>query len=311
VLTLLLPAFGADNNRASIPALMLPATAGWGAGPRLQMNPADYLPDDYLSGEASVQRAIALGAAPDRTTQFLHARTLAEWIPPLTGIGPISDGPEYPYYNNLLGTLMRKNPTYRVADLNSAAAMNLMPWAIDALRKQNALVLMGKNGETRQSRCWETGVPDIHEDVQKLFIIQTPTEVIMYQGGRLRHIYLNVPHTLHAKLSWYGESIGHYEGDALVVDTIGLNASTFVDGYRTPHTAQEHVIERFAVRNGGMSLDISFTVDDPGAFYQPWGARRPRYRLDEPMTEVVCANGKDDRFDLGLDPVPHADIPDF
>ena len=53
----------------------------------------------------------------------------------------------------------------------------------------------GRNGETRQARCWETGVPDIHEAPQSLYFIQTPKEVVMYQGGRVRHIFMNVPHT--------------------------------------------------------------------------------------------------------------------
>jgi hypothetical protein len=85
-----------------------------------------------------------------------------------------------------------------------------MPWAIEALKKQNALALAGKNGETRQARCWETGVPDIHEAPQSLYFIQTPKEVVMYQGGRVRHVFLNVPHSKNPEPSWYGESVGHY-----------------------------------------------------------------------------------------------------
>jgi len=56
---------------------------------------------------------------------------------------------------------------------------------------------------------------------------------------------LGVPHSDNPKPSWYGESIGHYEGDALVVDTIGTNDKTFLDNYRTPHTQNLHVIERW------------------------------------------------------------------
>ena len=117
--------------------------------------------------------------------------------------------------------------------------------------------------------------------------------------------------------SWYGESVGHYEGDTLVVDTIGLNTQTFVDGYRTPHTTQEHVIERFRVVNDGKALDVSFTVDDPGTFYKPWSARRPRYRSKDieavsgRMEEDTCAVGNEDRFNQGFDPVPSAPTPDF
>jgi hypothetical protein len=83
----------------------------------------------------------------------------------------------------------------------------------------------------------------------------------MYQGHRTRHVFMNVPHTNNPAPSWYGESVGHYEGDTLVVDTIGQNDKTFVDGYRTPHTTQLHVVERFRVVKGGRGLDVSFTVD--------------------------------------------------
>jgi hypothetical protein len=53
------------------------------------------------------------------------------------------------------------------------------------------------------------------------------------------------------KPSWYGESVGHYEGDTLVVDTIALNDKTFVDNYRTPHTDKLHVMERWKLTDGG------------------------------------------------------------
>ena len=310
---LLLPALAADTGQPTggIPPLMLPSSAGWSGGIDTQMDPSTYLPDDYLHGEKSIQRAISLGAPPNKVTDYLHARMFNEYMPPATGIGPIMDGPEHPFYNNAVQRAIGKNSSYRVADLNSEAARNLMPWAIEALKKQNALTLVGRNGETRQARCWETGVPDIHEAPQSLYFIQTPKVIVMYQGGRVRHVYMNVPHSKNVTPSWYGESVGHYEGDTLVVDTIGLNTITFVDGYRTPHTTQEHVIERFKIVNGGKALDVSFTVDDPGTFYKPWSARRPRYRANGRMNEDTCAANNDDKFNLGFDPVPDAKTPDF
>ena len=309
---LLLPAIAADSAQPDgIPPLMLPATAGWGGNINLQMDPTIWLPDDYLHGDASVKRAISLGAPPNRVVPYLHARMFNEYMPPVSGIGPIMDGPEHPFYNNAVQRAIGKNSSYRVADLNSEAAKNLMPWAIEALKKQNALALAGRNGETRQARCWETGVPDIHEAPQGLYFIQTPKEIVMYQGGRVRHVYMNVPHSKNVTPSWYGESVGHYEGDTLVVDTVGLNTITFVDGYRTPHTTQEHVIERFKVINGGKALDVSFTVDDPGTFYKPWSGRRPRYRENARMAEDTCPANNDDKFNLGFDPVPTATNPDF
>ncbi|HEY4266334.1 MAG TPA: hypothetical protein VGM72_13525 [Micropepsaceae bacterium] len=314
----LLPALGAGTAQTTaIPQLMLPATEGWSGFIVRGSDPTAYLPEDYLQGRQSTARAISLGAKPSNVTAYLHGRTFNEWIAPVSGIGPIADGPEHPFYNNNVAQVVGRNPTYRVADLTSDAAKNLMPWALDALKKQNALALAGKNGETRQARCWETGVPDIHEAPQSLYIIQTPAKVLLYQGGRVRHIYLDVPHTKNPKPSWYGESVGHYEGDTLVVDTIGFNDKTFVDGYRTPHTNRLHVVERFRVINGGKGLDVSFTVDDPGTFYRPWSARRPRYRTPDRenftggMEEDSCAGNNDDKFNQGLEPVPQAETPDF
>ena len=302
---------------AAIPQLMLPASEGWSGFIVRGADPTIYLPEVYLHGRDSVAHAISLGATSSNVTAYLHGRTFNEWIAPVSGIGPISDGPEHPFYNNNVAQVVRQNPTYRVADLTNEAAKNLMPWAIEALKKQNALVLADKNGETRQARCWETGVPDIHEAPQSLYFLQTPKEVVLYQGGRVRHVYMDVPHTKNPKPSWYGESVGHYEGDTLVVDTIGFNDKTFVDGYRTPHTTQLHVVERFRVINGGKGLDVSFTVDDPGTFYKPWGARRPRYRTPDRenytggMEEDSCAGNNDDKFNQGLEPVPQADKLDF
>ena len=67
---------------------------------------------------------------------------------------------------------------------------------------------------------------------------------------QIRHVFLNMPHSARTKPSDYGELIGHYEGDTLVVDTIGLNSRTYIDGYQTPHTEQLHVIERFHMIDG-------------------------------------------------------------
>jgi hypothetical protein len=310
----LLPARGADST-ANIPPLMLPYTSGWAGGFTGRIPPSEtWLPGDYLHSPANAEAAIARGAPPEKVLDYLQARSLNEYIPPETGIGPISDGPDHPFYNNPMRAIVGKNGSYRVADLTSEAAKNLMPWAVQALEKQNALALAERNGETRQARCWALGVPDIHEAPQPLYFIQTPKEIVMYQGHRLRHVYMNVPHSQNLIPSWYGESVGHYEGDTLVVDTIGQNDRSFVDGYRTPHTTQLHVIERYRVVNGGKGLDVSFTVDDPGTFYKPWSARRPRYLVtDRPLNEedTICSAGNDDRFNLGFDPVPTADQPDF
>jgi hypothetical protein len=239
------------------------------------------------------------------------ARTFNDFSLPASGLGPVTDDPAHPYINNELARETKQQPTYRVANLNNP---NLKPWVIDALRKQNELALAGRQGQTREARCWETGVPAFHLNPGSMYFTQTPKEVSLFLAGRVRRIYLDVPHSKNPKPSWYGESIGHYEGgDTLVVDTIGFNDKSFVDSYRTPHTTQLHVTERFKLTDGGKTLDVSFTVEDPGAFNAPWSGTRSRHRVVRGPLDGndACAEDHNNYFNLDIEQVPMADKPDF
>src|SRR5437764_9665362 len=107
-----------------------------------------------------------------------------------------------------------------------------------------------------------------------LVFIQTPGQVriIWREDNQSRRVYMNVPHSANLKPSWFGESVGHYEGDTLVVDTIGLNDRTFIDNFRTPHTDKLHVVTRIHLIEGGKTLEVNLHVEDPGAFTTPWNA---------------------------------------
>jgi hypothetical protein len=177
-------------------------------------------------------------------------------------------------------------------------------------------VLAGKIPFTARERCWPGGVPaiDIYERDRPIYFIQTPKEVFIVteHDQQVRHIYLNVPHSANPKPSWYGESVGHYEGDTLVVDTIGQNDKTFVDNYRTPHTGALHVVERFSVVDGGKTLQAIIAVDDPGAFNMAWSAlQRWRRREGSAILELICAENNTGYFNYDVTPIPHADTPDF
>ena len=119
-----------------------------------------------------------------------------------------------------------------------------------------------------------------------LYFIQMPKEVrlVIESNQQVRRVLLDVPHSANPKPTWYGESVGHYEGDTLVIDTIGLNDKTVVDVYRTPHTEKLHVVERWRIIDGGQMMEVTFTVDDPDAFHQPWSAMR-RYRRAQNAAE--------------------------
>jgi hypothetical protein len=120
--------------------------------------------------------------------------------------------------------------------------------------------------------------------------------VIIYQRDhQVRWIWLNRNHSDNPAPSWYGESVGHYEGETLVVDTIGLKTHkmSVIDPFGTPHTDKLHVVERYQLFSTpfGNGLDITVEVDDPGAFTAPWKGTA-EYRQNLAVTqlkEVVCA----------------------
>jgi len=106
--------------------------------------------------------------------------------------------------------------------------------------------------------------------------------------------------------------VGRYEGDTLVVDTIGLNTRTFVDNFRTPHSDRLRVVERFRMIDGGKTLEAKVHVEDPGAFTTVWrGMQRYRRVEQGPMQENVCAENNSGPFELAQEPIPTAQKPDF
>jgi hypothetical protein len=212
--------------------------------------------------------------------------------------------PAHPFVPNGTG----RQPTYRIADLSNP---NVKQWARDVMKKDNDEVLAGKIAFTARSSCKPAGVPGFDLfGFQPIFFLQTPKEVtIIFSGDQqVRHVYLDVPHSAKPTPSWYGESVGHYEGDTLVIDTIGLNTKTFVDNYRTPHTEKLHVVERWKLIDDRKTLEVTLRVDDPDTYNEPWSAIQRYRHVDQPMLEEVCAEGNFMLFDYG---VPVADKPDF
>ncbi len=181
---------------------------------------------------------------------------------------PLRQDPAHPFVPNGTG----KQPTYRIADLSNP---NLKQWAKDIMKKDNDEVLAGK-------------------------IAFTPMQV--------RHVYMDVPHSANPKPSWYGESVGHYEGDTLVIDTIGQNTKTVLDAYRTPHSAKLHTVERWRTIEDGKTLEVVTTIDDPETYNAPWQGLRKYRRGQAQLGEQICAEGNFLLFDYGI---PVANKPDF
>jgi hypothetical protein len=226
---------------------------------------------------------------------------------------PISFDPAYPQ----VGQGNQRGVMERMGDAENP---NLTPWAQNIMRKFNRDVLDGHRAFSSQSRCWPGGVPgQLLFPAEPIFFIQTPKEVwIMWQRDQhVRRIYLNQPHSQNIKPSWNGESVGRYENGELVIDTIGFNEHEFgfVDNWRTPHTKDMHVVERWKVVDGGNAIEATVTVDDPGAFKAPWTGRVRWEKVNRgPMLESICAenNANFERFfNLREYPMPEAKAPDF
>jgi hypothetical protein len=285
-----------------------------------------------LAGSLS---ATAQGAppnfAPDRNIGWYAYNRL--FMAPASGAGPVRQDPARPYVTNDEFRVTGRQPTERVADLNSPI---LQPWARDVVRKRNELILAGKSVPSPTASCWPKGVTGflLSPMTQAMYFVQGPKEVVMIltSFNDVRHIHLTDKHSANIKPSWYGESIGHYDGDALVVDTIGLDDRTRIDGFGTPHTTQLHIVERFHLIEDGKVLEVNLHVEDPGAFTMPWDATQ-RFRQYEaavrqvpverlvqlasapegPLTEMNCADNPNSFKFPGevVLPMPEAHAPDF
>lgn len=263
-----------------------------------------------LAGTAIPQHAMAADAPPNfsPTGQTGWVGIGIGALLPVPGSPkPVAQDPAYPYIPN--GT-PGQQPTQRISDISNP---NLKQWAKDVMKKDNDEVLGGKFAFTARSSCKPGGVPGF--DVLlggTLTILQSPREVTMIFSGNneVRHILLNASHAANPQPSWYGDSVGHYEGDTLVVDTIGLNDKTFLDNYRTPHTGKLHVIERWRPIENGSRLEILMSIDDPDTFNQPWQALRQYERVNHTFAEDVCSENNSNHFDFDFG-TPTADKPDF
>jgi hypothetical protein len=259
--------------------------------------------------------AVAPAAAQQTAPPPDFSSNLAGWVG-LNGGGPffesvpgrlppvVSD-PAHPFIPNGVDN----QPTFRIADLSNP---NLKPWVKERMKKDNNEVLAGKVAFTAGSSCMPMGVPGFMNQggPNPMYFLQTPKEVwiVIPSNQQVRRVYMDLQHSEAPKPSWYGESVGHYEGDTLVVDTIGLSDKAVLDVYRTPHTDKLHVVERWRMIDGGKMLQVTFTVDDPDAFYQPWSGMRRYRRAEREDAEMICAENNQHLFDYHI---PVADKPDF
>jgi len=140
--------------------------------------------------------------------------------------------------------------------------------------------------------CTPPGFPRIFLHPFPMEVIQTPGEVIMlFEYDSIRHqIFTDGrPHDTTLGPLWMGDSIGHWEGDTLVADTVNFNDKTWLDRIGHPHSDALHVVERIRRINHDHLID-DITIDDPKAYTKPWSAHldfllRPKWTLAEQFCE--------------------------
>jgi hypothetical protein len=190
----------------------------------------------------------------------------------------------------------------------------LKPWAAAEVEKHNEFVRAGKLALDAPASCMPMGVPYVLQVRENVWLLQEPdTVTIIYQNDYQRRVvHLDARHSAHPAPSWFGESIGHYEGDTLVVDTAGVAVHEFsaIDRFGTPHTEAMRVVERYRVADDRKSLRVDFTVDDPGTFNMPWHAAVVYSRGTAYPGERPCAENNREG-EAGLVPMPIASKADF
>jgi hypothetical protein len=217
----------------------------------------------------------------------------------------------------------------------------LKPYAADVVKKHGEITLTGVVYPTPLNQCWPGGVPFIFSTLAAMQMLQQPGKITMLYGRAFRQVRMKQPHPAQVTPSWYGDSVGHYEGDTLVIDTVGIKIGPFamVDMFGTPHTEALHVVERYRLIDNeaakeawnrsenfrvpsdnndavevdpvyrGEGLQLQFMVEDKGVFTMPWSATVTYRRGLNEQQEYVCA---ENLHEFGKErAVPRADKPDF
>jgi hypothetical protein len=246
---------------------------------------------------ASLAFAMALGQAKpaDTTGGGTSLVSLEVKKPNMTGPAPRTrDGKTD--FTGLWGP--DRNFIYDISSaLKPGDTLPLQPWAAKIAQER-----MSKDDP--EANCLPAGVPRMAPYPWK--IVQTPSLIVFLYEGNI-HSYRQVfmdgrGHPQEPEPTWYGDSIGKWEGNTLVVDTVGFNDKFWFDFAAHPHTEKLHVIERYRRPDLG-HLDFDVTIDDPGAYTRPFTLYGHSTLLtDTEIIEYVCnENNKDVIHIVGKD----------
>jgi hypothetical protein len=183
------------------------------------------------------------------------------------------------------------------------------PWALAKLQTERPEA--GRNStflnttDPRLKYCDPVGIPRIFLIPNQFKFLQTPDFVyILFEYSNVWYpVAMNKPHSPDPDPTWWGESVGHYEGDTLVVDSIGFNDKTWLDRVGRPHSEDLHLMERFRrVNHDTLQLDVTF--DDPKAYTKVWTGRRMFTLGTTPFEDRSCSMSEYEHFRQSvIDPV--------
>lgn len=270
-------------------------------------------------------------AAPDFSG--IWARTTFGYDLTSTGPGPLKNLARRPN-----GT---SDAFKLVGDYNNPI---LQPWAAAIVKQHGAISLAGKSYPDLSNECRPLPPPYVLRIAQMQLLQEKDRIIILYiQDHQFRQVRLNARHPANVAPSWNGDSVGHYEGDTLIIDTVGIKTrpGSMIDMYGTPHTPALHVVERYRLVDGeaakqaqersereygrpttepvyvdfdygGKGLQVEFTVEDSGAFTRSWGSAVTYRRSSvKEWGEIACAENTNDYYGGATATVPAAERPDF
>jgi hypothetical protein len=190
-----------------------------------------------------------------------------------------------------LSGLWRPQPNFSV-DISKAlkpgSEISPKPWAAKLIQER-----MSKDDP--EANCLPSGVPRVAPYPWR--VVQTPDRIFFLFEANIhsyRQILMNRSHPQDVNPTWYGDSTGKWEGDTLVIDTVGFNDRFWFDFMGRPHTPQLHTVERFRRPDLG-TLEEEVTVEDPEAYTKSFTlvARMPLMPNQE-LQEYICnENNKD------------------
>jgi hypothetical protein len=257
------------------------------------------------------------------------------WHPSLPGFEPLASGP------TAVTNKSRRNGVSNYDQLvGDYTNPILKPEAAEIVKKKGELSLAGVTYPNPANQCWPEPVPFIYKNFAMEMFQRSDRITILYeQDHEVRRVRMNQSHPAKITPSWYGDSVGHYEGDTLVVDTVGQKSGPFamLDLYGTPYSPALHVVERYrlldyeAAKEGldrdkkenqqagggidrnykGTHLQVTFTVEDEGVFTMPWTATITYGRGTNEFPEIVCAENTHEYYNNRDSSVPTANKPDF